>query len=44
MSDIKNSIVTSISNYLYNLQYLARVNNATQANIMLLIIADEIYD
>ena len=44
MSDVKNSIVTSISNYLYNLQYLARVSNATQANIMLLIIADDIYD
>lgn len=44
MNEVKNTLVTSINNYLYGLEYLARDNQKTLADIILLIIADEVYD
>lgn len=43
MKEIKNSIVSSISQYLHNLQYLAKNSSKTTQDIMLLIICDKIY-
>jgi hypothetical protein len=44
MNEVKNSIVSSIVKYLNNLQYLAVEDTKTAGDIILLIIADEIYD
>jgi len=43
MEEVKNSIVSSISKYLYNLQYLAKDDFKTAQDIMLLIICDKVY-
>lgn len=44
MNEIKNSIISSITEYLNKLQYLALDDKKTANDIMLLIISDEIYD
>ena len=43
MKEIKNSIVSSVSKYLYNLQYLAKRSPKTVQDLMMLIICDEVY-
>jgi hypothetical protein len=44
MNEVKNSIVSSIVKYLNNLQYLAVDDTKIAGDIILLIIADEVYD
>ena len=44
MNEVKNSIVSSIATYLDKLQYLAVDDKKTAGDIILLIIADEVYD
>jgi hypothetical protein len=44
MNEIKNSIVSSIVQYLNNLQYLAVDDKKSAQDILLLIMCDDIYD
>lgn len=44
MNEIKNSIISSITEYLNKLQYLAIDDKKTANDIMLLIISEETYD
>jgi len=44
MNEIKNSIVSSITNYLDKLQYLAVDDKKTSGDIILLIIADDVFE
>ena len=44
MNEVKNAIVSSITQYLDRLQYLAIDDKKTAGDIMLLIITDDVYD
>jgi len=44
MNEVKNSIVSSITKHINDLQYLAKDNPKAGSDILLLIIVDEVYD
>lgn len=44
MNEVQNAIVSSITQYLNRLQYLAVDDKKTAGDIMLLIITDDVYD